>query len=1287
MENMENIEKNIEHIEHIEIMKNTIFPFWKFQALFENLPGLTLKKNISDTIASSKIDWIVSHENLWKCYLLGHTPLDVTASPKYDRSATYLCRVYLGIVPYKNMLNLFSAEEQSELKEIKEPLYMFSFLTNPELTKIYTAVDFIEKTNKDDESQKSSELTISPIVFSPMWFYIKERNIEKSDDLKRELKERKQIVNDIFLDFFEDWNKQLQVDTKDWIVDISFLLEYAHLEENPFISLAEKINGICLHISENVIHKLEDLKKKEQTALQAIKAANFLIEFEKRFPKQIKWYDLKEDFSEDITNKKESLSKTDLHSVVIAKNYFKQTDCILLTRDSNQTLLFNKEINKKNSYATDTFPHIYLSIKQTKEKQKEFLKILFERLVKATELFDFWNKLKGEDSYPPIICNCFTINSYNDILKEIESIELQTMNPFFIEDLSLVEANYPESTSELVKDYIKGKEGWMLTQELKDKMLNIDLIPPTRWPAEGEQFPYIGQYFAITASLNNYFKKDQDLCLSRIISVNGPPGTGKTTLLKDYIANVIYNKARKIAAYWKKGSCNDLWENKALCDDNLTIYYNAFDNSFLKDTIIVVSANNNAVENITKELPLEAKNQWLAKLTNSDGYTTWLFNTIRKASKKLNENNCLLISSPMGRSSNIFNTVNGLKDFLNVIKDEVDSFLQDKKDLYRFMNEVVKEFFQSEDNVNKIKEKIRDLQSKLIQKEQMGEEIKALDEQIQNYITKKEELDEMLSNLRQEKNSIEQKIHGIKFQFSLLNTELEIVEKELKTKTKKRLWGLFSTKKRQQLKSIIDNLIQEKNKLTQEIENLNKDLTSLTAQQGIIEQTFQRFSYSSVENNENIHKLTKEKENKLTFLEENLNISDIKKDLNLSQDLNEEETLEVLYPSLLLRQNKQDRQDFIQPYCSALLKEAQEELFINTLKVIYTFIIIYNQNFYSNLNAFSKGRQNGIKDPAFWKSMWTTLTLLLPVISSTFHSVEIMFSPLNEKEIFGNIIVDEAGQASSYMPVGIFHRATLGLVVGDPFQLEPVFTTPISLTTSILNDITNNDKRKIQKAIPYLSGMESAIVTDNFQIDSSVQVLADKASGIKQSFVFDGQEISIGIPLSIHFRCEKPIMEISNKLIYQGLLKHVEEVNQTKKWNKCVEVIHIQENSWLHRKKHCCDKEISTAFKLIEDMLAKDKNADIFVISPFRNTAYELRERLRPLFKNKLYYRVGTIHTFQGKEAHTVLLVLGGQTKGAIQWAKKKPNLLNVAVTRAKKKLVVIGNIEKWQIEKYFPLS
>jgi superfamily I DNA and/or RNA helicase len=84
-------------------------------------------------------------------------------------------------------------------------------------------------------------------------------------------------------------------------------------------------------------------------------------------------------------------------------------------------------------------------------------------------------------------------------------------------------------------------------------------------------------------------------------------------------------------------------------------------------------------------------------------------------------------------------------------------------------------------------------------------------------------------------------------------------------------------------------------------------------------------------------------------------------------------------------------------------------------------------------------------------------------------------------------------------------------------------------------------------------------------------------------------------------------------------------------------------------------------------------------MSPFRDIVDELRKSVRQLLPPGAN-RLGTIHTTQGKEADIVILVLGTATDqvGSRQWASQTPNLLNVAVTRAHRRLVVIGDYRNW---------
>ena len=90
----------------------------------------------------------------------------------------------------------------------------------------------------------------------------------------------------------------------------------------------------------------------------------------------------------------------------------------------------------------------------------------------------------------------------------------------------------------------------------------------------------------------------------------------------------------------------------------------------------------------------------------------------------------------------------------------------------------------------------------------------------------------------------------------------------------------------------------------------------------------------------------------------------------------------------------------------------------------------------------------------------------------------------------------------------------------------------------------------------------------------------------------------------------------------------------------------------------------------------------ISIITPFRVVRDHLRRLLKRVKKRGITY--GTIHTMQGKEADIVILVLGGGTNGARDWAVSEPNLLNVAATRARRRLYVIGDRDDWQRRSLF---
>ena len=104
--------------------------------------------------------------------------------------------------------------------------------------------------------------------------------------------------------------------------------------------------------------------------------------------------------------------------------------------------------------------------------------------------------------------------------------------------------------------------------------------------------------------------------------------------------------------------------------------------------------------------------------------------------------------------------------------------------------------------------------------------------------------------------------------------------------------------------------------------------------------------------------------------------------------------------------------------------------------------------------------------------------------------------------------------------------------------------------------------------------------------------------------------------------------------------------------------------------------------------VGKDGLPALFVVSPFRSMADGVRKAVCEDSKARGHdakpvgawgtASVGTVHTFQGKEQETVGPALGGTSDGAIEWACGTPNILNVAVTRAQRRLYVVGDRARW---------
>lgn len=125
------------------------------------------------------------------------------------------------------------------------------------------------------------------------------------------------------------------------------------------------------------------------------------------------------------------------------------------------------------------------------------------------------------------------------------------------------------------------------------------------------------------------------------------------------------------------------------------------------------------------------------------------------------------------------------------------------------------------------------------------------------------------------------------------------------------------------------------------------------------------------------------------------------------------------------------------------------------------------------------------------------------------------------------------------------------------------------------------------------------------------------------------------------------------------------------------------------------DKWCADEARILIDMLHKlrsaGEEADLYIVTPFVIVQNNLRQELLKSGVLKgwvdnteswVWEHVGTVHTVQGREAKVVFFVLGAQDSsqnGARNWAGGRPNLINVAVTRARESLYVIGNRQLWK--------
>ncbi|KPN11280.1 DNA helicase, partial [Xanthomonas arboricola pv. pruni] len=338
-------------------------------------------------------------------------------------------------------------------------------------------------------------------------------------------------------------------------------------------------------------------------------------------------------------------------------------------------------------------------------------------------------------------------------------------------------------------------------------------------------------------------------------------------------------------------------------------------------------------------------------------------------------------------------------------------------------------------------------------------------------------------------------------------------------------------------------------------------------------------------------------------------------------------------------------------------RKARARVFIQALKLHRTFFELEASRLRSNLfmiNGILGGSHfQGMSRDAI-RSAWASLFMVVPVLSSTFASFARSFGSLGASEI-GWLLVDEAGQAAPQAAVGALWRSRRALLVGDPLQLKPIVT----VSDAVLEHMRTR------------YGVDAHWIPNQ----KSAQVLADEATPWGRMAGPAGGKSWVGLPLVVHRRCDRPMYALANRIAYDGAMVYGTIAPRADKETRA-----SLPTGWIHISGTSEGNWVPAEGQVLRDLLKRLQGdgveaKDISVITPFKAVQQNLRRMLRDKMVS------GTIHTMQGKEASVVIIVLGGNTagSGARNWAVSEPNLLNVAATRAKRRLYVIGDRNDWK--------
>ncbi|MGY1709867.1 AAA domain-containing protein [Geodermatophilus sp. SYSU D00758] len=256
--------------------------------------------------------------------------------------------------------------------------------------------------------------------------------------------------------------------------------------------------------------------------------------------------------------------------------------------------------------------------------------------------------------------------------------------------------------------------------------------------------------------------------------------------------------------------------------------------------------------------------------------------------------------------------------------------------------------------------------------------------------------------------------------------------------------------------------------------------------------------------------------------------------------------------------------------------------------------------------------------------------------------------------LFDLVVIDEASQCGVAEVLPLAYRAKRLVIVGDPNQLAPVVTLTPRDVAIVAASVGASQDDLHARAVSYGQ-------------DSAYTAFARRAG--RPPFLLDE-----------HYRCHPEIAAYFNEAFYGGTLRVLTDVTRQ---DGTVRGLH-----WLEVAGQTEPGPRSGAVNRAEaDAIVRwvldhpDERGSLGVVTPFAAQAALIDNELRRALGEEQWtareVAVGTAHRFQGGERDIVLfspVLAAGARYGSARWVEEQRNLVNVAVSRARRALVVAGD-------------